>query len=157
MGRPRKLINAQVGNLTTEQQEERKKEEEALFNYEPLDFSYYPQGLLQGAFPEWERISHFIGDLPISELDQQTMVRYCNYTYLYSEATERLMEEGEITPDGKKNPRVDIMNSYSKELKSATADLGLTINARLKIVAPAEKTKESNDPLGQLIKLRQQS
>lgn len=67
------------------------------------------------------------------------------------------MEEGEITPDGKKNPRVDIMNSYSKELKSATADLGLTINARLKIVAPAEKTKESNDPLGQLIKLRQQS
>lgn len=88
MGRPRKLINAQVGNLTTEQQEERKKEEEALYNYEKLDFSYYPQGLLQGAFPEWERISHFIGDLPISELDQQTMVRYCNYTYLYSEATE---------------------------------------------------------------------
>lgn len=152
MGRPRKLLNAQEGNLTVEQQEEKKREEEALYNYAPLDFGYYPAGLLREAFPEWERISHIIGELPISELDQQTMVRYCNYSHLYSDATERLAYEGAITPEGKKNPLVDVMNSYSKELKAATTDLGLTINSRLKIVAPAEKEKEEVDPMGELLK-----
>lgn len=156
MARPRKLLNAQQGNLTQEQQHQKKKEEERLKNYEPLDFSYFPMGLLRGAYPEWERISHFIGDLPISELDQQAMVRYCNYSYLYAKVAEEVSVEGELTSDGKLNPKVNAMNSYSKELKSATNDLGLTINSRLKIVAPSEVEDESKDPLGQLIKLRAQ-
>ena len=76
MARPRKLLNAQSGNLTREQQEEKAKEEEVLYNYEKLDFSFYPQGLLPQAFNEWERIGNYIGDLPISELDANTVVRY---------------------------------------------------------------------------------
>ena len=151
MGRPRKLLNAQTGHLTTEDQERMREEEEKLYNYEKLDFSYFPAGLLREAFPEWERISKIVGDLPLSELDQQTLVRYCNYTYLYSDATERVAYEGAITPEGKKNPLVDVMNGYSKELKAATSDLGLTINSRLKIVAPAEKDKEDEDPMGQML------
>lgn len=154
MGRPRKLLNAQEGNLTREQQDEKRAEEEALYNYAKLDFSYFPAGLLKEAFPEWERISGIIGDLPLSELDQQTLVRYCNYSYLYSEATEAVAYEGAITPDGKKNPMVDVMNSYSKELKAATSDLGLTINSRLKITAPAEKEKPVNDPMGEMLKFK---
>ena len=58
--------------------------------------------------------------------------------------------EGAITPDGKKNPLVDVVNSYSKELKTATNDLGLTINSRLKIVLPAEKEKEVVDPFAKM-------
>lgn len=42
------------------------------------------------------------------------------------------------------------MNSYSKELKSVTNDLGLTINSRLKIVLPSEKEKEVIDPLAKM-------
>lgn len=156
MGRPKVLNGAQKGNLTQEQQHQKQKEEEKLFNYEPLDFSFFPMGLLRGAYPEWERISHFIGELPISELDQQTMVRYCNYTYLYAKVAEEVSMEGELTPEGKLNPKVQAMNAYSKELKSATSDLGLTINARLKIIAPAEKDNESNDPMAQLRKMREQ-
>lgn len=154
MGRPRKLLNAQEGNLTREQQEEKRAEEEALYNYAKLDFGYYPAGLLKEAFPEWERLSTIIGELPLSELDQQTLVRYCNYAYLYSEATEAVAYEGAITADGKKNPWVDVMNSYSKELKAAASDLGLTINSRLKITAPAEKEKETNDPMGEMLKFK---
>ena len=156
MGRPRKLINASVKNYTEEERIQKQKEEEKLYNYEPLDFSYYPAGLLREAYHEWERISHFIGDLPISELDQQAMVRYCNYSYLYSEMAEQVAYEGPLTSDGKLNPKVTAMNSYSKELKSATNDLGLTINSRLKLVAPKEIENESNDPLGQLLKMRAQ-
>lgn len=150
MARPRKLLNAQSGNLTTEQREERAKEEQVLYNYEKLDFSYYPPGLMKGAFNEWTRIGSFIGELPISELDMNTVIRYCNYTYLYQDAIERLEVEGPITADGKKNPLVDIVNSYSKELKSTTNDLGLTINSRLKIVLPAEKEKEVLDPFAKM-------
>ena len=150
MARPRKLLNAQSGNLTTQQREEREKEEEVLYNYEKLDFSFYPPGLLKGAFNEWQRIGSYIGDLPISELDMNTMIRYCNYTYLYAEAVDRLDLEGAITPDGKKNPLVDVVNSYSKELKTATNDLGFTINSRMKIILPAEKEKEVLDPFAKM-------
>lgn len=157
MGRPRKLLNAQQGNLTQEQQFKKKKEEEKLYNYEPLDFSYFPMGLLKGAYPEWVRIGNFVGDLPLSELDSQTLVSYCNYVYLYSKLAEEVSIEGEVTAEGKLNPKVTAMLGYSKQIKSATNDLGLTINSRLKLVAPKEVEDESNDPLGQLIKLRQQS
>ena len=154
--RPRKLINATNKHYTEEERIQKQKEEEKLYNYEPLDFSYYPAGLLQQAYHEWERISHFIGDLPISELDQQAMVRYCNYSYLYLEMAEQVAYEGPLTEDGKLNPKVTAMNSYSKELKSATNDLGLTINSRLKLVAPKEVEDETKDPLGQLLKMRVQ-
>lgn len=150
MARPRKLLNATSKNLTLEEREAKEKEEEVLYNYEKLDFSYFPPGLLKGAFNEWQRIGSYIGDLPISELDMNTMIRYCNYTYLYAEAVERLDMEGAITPDGKKNPLVDIVNSYSKELKTATNDLGLTINSRMKIILPAEKEKEVIDPFAKM-------
>ena len=69
---------------------------------------------------------------------------------------EQVAYEGPLTSDGKLNPKVTAMNSYSKELKSATNDLGLTINSRLKLVAPKEIENESNDPLGQLLKMRAQ-
>lgn len=150
MARPRKLLNAQSGNLTREQQEEKAKEEEVLYNYEKLDFSYYPMGLLPQAFNEWDRIGQFIGDLPISELDSNTMVRYCNYTVLYAQAVEMVAVEGAMTPEGKANPWVQAMNSYSKELKSAASDLGLNINSRLKIALPNEKQKETKDPFANM-------
>lgn len=150
MARPRKLLNAQSGNLTREQQEEKAKEEEVLYNYEKLDFSYYPMGLLPQAFNEWDRIGQFIGDLPISELDSNTMVRYCNYTVLYAQAVEMVALEGAMTPEGKANPWVQAMNSYSKELKSAASDLGLNINSRLKIALPNEKQKETKDPFANM-------
>lgn len=147
MARPRKLLNAQSGNLTTEQREEREQEEKILYNYEKLDFSYYPSGLLREAFPEWDRIGAYIGDLPISELDMSAMIRYCNYTHLYAQATEQVNMMGAVDPEtGKANPWVAAMNSYSKELKAATNDLGLTINSRMKLVLPAEKEKEVIDP-----------
>ena len=53
--------------------------------------------------------------------------------------------------DGRKNPLIDTVNSFSKELKNATNDLGLTINSRLKIVNPQEIEKEPNDPLAEMM------
>ncbi|MDQ8401839.1 hypothetical protein Q3F27_05235 [Enterococcus faecium] len=73
-GRPKKLLNASKKNYTKEEIAIKKAEEEKLYNYPRLDFSNYPVGLLKEAQKEWDRISHYIQDLPISELDQQTNV-----------------------------------------------------------------------------------
>lgn len=156
MSRPKKLLNASSKHFTEEERIQKQKEEEKLYNYEPLDFSYFPMGLLRGAYAEWERIGNFVGDLPLSELDSQTLVSYCNYVYLYSKLAEEVSVEGEVTSDGKLNPKVTAMMGYSKQIKSATNDLGLTINSRLKLVAPKEIEDESKDPLGALLKMRAQ-
>lgn len=155
MPRPRILAGAQKGNLTRDQQDKLKQEEEVLYNYEKLDFSFYPEGLLPQAFNEWDRIGSYISDLPISELDVNTVVRYCNYSYLYAEATKQVALQGALTDEGKKNPWLDAMNSYSKELKACSTDLGLNIPSRLKMSAPAIKEKEDNDPFSQMLKAKQ--
>ncbi|MFB8594972.1 phage terminase small subunit P27 family [Enterococcus faecium] len=149
-GRPKKLLNASKKNYTKEEIAIKKAEEEKLYNYPRLDFSNYPVGLLKEAQKEWDRISRYIQDLPISELDQQTMIRYCNYSYLYDKASKELDEQGFLI-DGRKNPLIDTVNSFSKELKTATNDLGLTINSRLKIVNPQELEKESDDPFAEMM------
>ena len=150
MGRPKKLLDASKKNYTKEEIEVKKSEEEKLYNYPRLNFSEYPAGLLEQAYSEWDRISHYISDLPISELDQQTMIRYCNYSYLYDKASKELDEQGFLI-DGRKNPLIDTVNSFSKELKTATNDLGLTINSRLKIVNPQELEKEPDDPFAEMM------
>lgn len=149
-GRPKKLLNASKKNYTKEEIEAKKAEEEKLYNYPRLDFSNYPVGLLKEAQKEWDRISNYIQELPVSELDQQTMVRYCNYAYLYDKASKELNEQGFLI-DGRKNPLIDTVNSFSKELKTATNDLGLTINSRLKIVNPQEIEKEPDDPFAEMM------
>ena len=151
MARPRKLLNATSKNYTNEEKEAKELEEKVLYNYEKLDFSFYPPGLLPQAFNEWDRLGAYVGDLPISELDVNTVVRYCNYNYLYAEAVEKVAQMGAIDPEtGKANPWVNAMNSYSKELKTATNDLGLTINSRMKIILPAEKETEVLDPFAKM-------
>ena len=154
MARPRVLSGDQKGNLTVLQQEKLKAEEEVLYNYDKLDFSYYPNELLPQAYNEWDRIAAYVGDLPISELDVNTVTRYCNYTYLYAEATKHVATYGVLTEEGKKSPYLDAMNSYSKELKACSSDLGLNIPSRLKMSAPAIKEKEDSDPLASMMKSR---
>lgn len=151
MARPKKLAGATSGHFTKEELEKKKAEEEILYNYDPLNFKKIPKSLTKGAAPEWRRIAKFIKDLPISELDQQTVVRYCNYTYLYDDAMKKLVEQGPII-EGKKNPLVDVVNSYSKELKTATSELGLTINSRMKLVQPGELEKQEYDPFQNMLK-----
>ena len=152
MARPRVLSGAQKGNLTVVQQDKLKAEEEVLYNYDKLDFSYYPNELLPQAYNEWDRIAAYVGDLPISELDVNTVTRYCNYTYLYAEATKHVATYGVLTEEGKKSPYLDAMNSYSKELKACASDLGLNIPSRLKMSAPAIKDKEDSDPFAKMLK-----
>lgn len=150
LARPKKLAGATSGHFTKEQLEEKQKEEEVLYNYDRLNFNEVPNGVVPGAVVEWKRIANFIKDLPISELDQQTVIRYCNYSYLYDDAMQQLVAEGHVI-EGKKNPLVDVINSYSKELKATTSELGLTINSRLKLVKPTEVEKEKDDPFGDML------
>lgn len=149
MARPKKLLDASSMHYTQEQIDAKREEEEILYNYEKLHFNEYPSALLISARLEWDRIAKILGELPLSELDQQTLIRYCNYSYLYAQATHDLNEQGAILNE-KKNPLVDVMNSYSKELKAATGELGLTINSRLRITTPKSETID-DDPFRELM------
>ncbi|MGM0259377.1 phage terminase small subunit P27 family [Enterococcus sp. AZ102] len=148
MARPKKLLDAATKNLTIEEKEAKLEEEKALYNYERINFKNYPTALLKQAKKEWDRIAKILGELPLSELDQQTLIRYCNYSYLYAQATADLTLEGSVI-EGRANPLVNIMNSYSKELKAATSELGLTINSRLRITTPKSEAID-DDPFAKM-------
>ena len=152
MGANVKLLNATRKHYTKAEIDKKLQEEEVLYNYDKLDFSYYPNELLPQAYNEWDRIAAYVGDLPISELDVNTVTRYCNYTYLYAEATKHVATYGVLTEEGKKSPYLDAMNSYSKELKACASDLGLNIPSRLKMSAPSIRDKEESDPFAKMLK-----
>lgn len=52
----------------------------------------------------------------------------------------------------KRNPLIDTINSASKELKTLTNSLGLTINARMKIANPSEIEPPKVDPFAEMFR-----
>lgn len=149
MGRDKKLLDATKKHLTKEEKEKKMKEEEVLYNYTPLNFSKVPKWLNKTAKKEWKRIGLYLNELPISELDRKSVELYCYYVALIEEAGNQLNEEPIIVFD-KRNPLIDTINGASKELKTLTNSLGLTINARMKITNPSEIEPTQVDPFAQM-------
>lgn len=151
LGRDKKLLDATKKHLTKEEKEKKMKEEEVLYNYTPLDFSKVPKWLNKTAKKEWKRIGIYLTELPISELDRKSVELYCYYVALIEEAGNQLNEEPIIVFD-KRNPLIDTINGASKELKTLTNSLGLTINARMKIANPSEIEPPKVDPFAEMFR-----
>lgn len=153
MARPRKLLGTMNKNLTKEEIEKREEQESRLYEFEHLDMDDVPQFLHsdERAVIEWRRIIPLMSELPISELDRQTMAQYCKYVSVYEQASEGLIEQGILTEEGKENPLFNVMVKASKELKSITSAMGLNINSRMKIVTP-ETVEDDTDPFEKMYK-----
>lgn len=143
MGRPRKPVDMQKGNLTVITKERRQREEKkARTGTNQLRTA--PKWLINDeAKNEWKRIVKELKEIElIGNLDRNNLGGYCNAFANYVKVTELLKNQEYYlereTRTGTilvKNPLVDIQKSYAEEMRKFAALCGLTIDSRLKAVA----------------------
>lgn len=151
MGRPRKPLEMQRGNLTVVSIERRRSEEkQATTGSNQLGRP--PDWLIdEVAVKEWKRIVKELRKINlVGNLDRNNLGGYCNAFANYVKATsilkdqtfyvERETRTGVIVV---KNPMVDIQRNYADEMRRFASLCGLTIDARLKAAAiKTDKTQE---------------
>lgn len=151
MGRPRKPLAEQRGNLTVLTMQTRAAEEESVSTGKN-QLKRPPDWLIDDvAKKEWRRIVKELEKIGlIGNLDRNNLGGYCNAFANYLKATNILKEQtyyiDRETRNGVivvKNPMVDIQRTYADEMRRFASLCGLTIDSRLKAAAvKADKTLE---------------
>ena len=151
MGRPRKPLAEQKGNLTVLTMQTRAAEEESVSTGKN-QLKRPPDWLIDDvAKKEWRRIVKELEKIGlIGNLDRNNLGGYCNAFANYVKATNILKEQtyyiDRETRNGVivvKNPMVDIQRTYADEMRRFASLCGLTIDSRLKAAAvKTDKTRE---------------
>lgn len=153
MGRPRKPLTEQRGNLTVITTQNRRAEEDSVIT-DKNQLKRPPTWLIDDvARKEWRRIVKELEKISlVGNLDRNNIGGYCNAFANYVKATEILKDQtyyiDRETRNGVivvKNPMVDIQKSYAEEMRKFAALCGLTVDARLK--AAAAKTSKKQESL----------
>lgn len=143
MGRPRKPVEMQRGNLTVLTMENRSTEEKSVSTGKN-QLARPPDWLIDDvAKKEWKRIVKELKKINlIGNLDRNNLGGYCNAFANYVRSTEMMRDQEYYmereTRTGTiivKNPMVDIQKTYAEEMRKFAALCGLTIDARLKAAA----------------------
>lgn len=139
MGRTRKPLAAQTGNLTVEYQQQRELEEK-LAAGKPLAGLKPPKSLIDlSAKKLWNWAVDLLQETPlVGELDSLSLEGACNAFAMYRKATADIKERG-LEVDGKENPYVNIQKKYAEEFRSFARNCGLTVDSRLKLAASKAK------------------
>ena len=150
MGRPRKPLEMQKGNLTVVTKERREGEEEkARTGVDQLRSP--PDWLInKEARKEWRRLIKELKEIElVGNLDRNNLGGYCNAFANYLQVTELLKDQEYYlereTRTGTiivKNPLIDVQKSYAEEMRRFAALCGLTIDSRLKAVAAKADAEE---------------
>lgn len=168
MGRARKPLEMQKGNLTVEQQEQ-KRQAEALVTVGREQLAKPPSWLMDKvAKAEFKRIVREFDKVDVvGNLDLNNIAGYCNAYAMYRKVTKRL-EDTEIVitvPDlDSDSPReVPVMNplyrdlvknqrDYADEMRKFAALCGLTIDSRLKVgtVQTTQQNQEIEEIFGDI-------
>ena len=133
MGRPRKPLTEQRGNLTVITMQTREAEEDSVTT-DKNQLKRPPTWLIDNvAKKEWRRIVKELEKINlIGNLDRNNLGGYCNAFANYVKAIVV------------KNPMVDIQRTYAEEMRKFASLCGLTIDARLKAAAvKSDKTREA--------------
>lgn len=151
MGRTRKPLAEQRGNLTVLTMQTRAAEEESVSTGKN-QLKRPPDWLIDDvAKKEWRRIVKELEKIGlIGNLDRNNLGGYCNAFANYVKATNILKEQtyyiDRETRNGVivvKNPMVDIQRTYADEMRRFASLCGLTIDSRLKAAAvKTDKTRE---------------
>lgn len=153
MGRKRKLTENTKKNFTTAEKEERKRAEEKLEQFNPIP-DEAPSWLNKEGKAEYDRIIGSLKELPIADLDYTQVAAYCSFYQDFVKATRKLNREPPVitAANGSKkiNPAFNIKKEAQMRMQSIAATLGMTIDSRLKIVAP-NKDESADDPLGDML------
>lgn len=148
----RKLMSQQKSRRTKEVQEEKEATEEAMGKLTPLR-SEPPQWLDSEAEKEWDRILPLMSELPVADLDMALLAMYCQTYSNYKLATEKLKDNMVIeTERGTKlSSYYTVQRDSVSTMNSIAPKLGLTVESRLKILAPSKDNKEKSDPFEDLM------
>lgn len=146
MGRTRKPLSEQRGNLTKEIQARRAAEQD-LVKTECAYLSRPPDWLSDRAKKEYCRLYQAMKDIDmLGDLDANNLASYCNAFDNYLTAASDVQENGlTIELDDKviENPNVALQIKYAKEMREFGKQCGLSIDSRLKFAAvKLEKTEQ---------------
>lgn len=138
MGRNVKSLGDMQKHLTNEEKAQRQEMQKRLYEYSMLKGNP-PKWLSEYAKTEWDRIVPIlIEEMPISELDSGLVATYCETLATIRECSEHIAKDGSLivsTQSGgvKPNPYVNIRERATKDLRSLSNDLGLSISSRAKL------------------------
>lgn len=136
MGRTRKVLSEQKGNLTKEQQVKRQTEQE-LVRTDNKYFLKPPEWLTNDiAKAEYRRLVKAMKNMDmLGDLDANNLACYCNAFASYLQVTAELALTGFVTADGEPHLLISIQMKYAKEMRDFARLCGLSIDSRLKFAS----------------------
>lgn len=140
MGRTRKILSEQTGNLTKEIQTRRSVEQDMTKTGTEY-FLKPPKWLINSvAVKEYKRITKELKKLELlGNLDANALGNYCNAFAKYTEITEKLKDAPltVVNSSGNEveNPLINLQIKYSKEMRDNGRLCGITIDSRLKFAS----------------------
>lgn len=152
MGRPRKMLDEQQGNLTTVEKARKQAEEE--MSKGSQDCIERPPTWLKNpvAKKEYKTIIKDLKKAPsflLCDLDINNLAAYCNAYAQYRRVTALIdnLAEDELTVQTKSgekpNPLISLQTTYSTEMRRYASVCGLTLDSRLKQASAQLKKQES--------------
>lgn len=150
MGRSRKPMDMQSGNITNITDMQRRREEE-MVTVGAEQIQKAPDWMTDKvARKEWYRLVKELKKIEIiGNLDLNNLAAYCNAYANYRKATDELEGQPLIIEEPTKygtkklqNPLIGIQRSYAEEMRKFASTCGLTIDSRLKAAVTKTSKKE---------------
>ncbi|MDE6833195.1 MAG: phage terminase small subunit P27 family [Ruminococcus sp.] len=152
MGRTRKILSEQTGNLTKENQTRRIIEQD--MTKTGTDYFLKPPKWLINSVSvrEYKRIAGELSKLELlGNLDTNALGNYCNAFAMYTEITKKLKDAPLTVTNSAgnevENPLVNLQIKYSKEMRENGRLCGITIDSRLKFAS--QKLDVINDNISE--------
>ena len=151
MGRPRKIISFQTGNIKKDVRA-RREYEESLVKTDKNELEKLPSSVFLDATAkrEYERVRKNLQSIDIiGNLDRNAMIVYANAYSIYLQALKETKKKDFCptvkTSSGEKpNPIYAILEQAKKDMDTSGSALGMSASSRLKIAAEKAKGQEEN-------------
>ena len=144
MGRARKPLSEQKGDLTIERQKQRETEE-AMIDLPDDDLEEPPPWLMSAvAKKEYMRIVKELkkADNLVCNLDKNNIAAYCNAFSQYIKVTKQL-KTADLLINSSENPLINIQKKSAEEMRKFGNLCGLSIDSRLKMAATKRNKVET--------------
>nr|DAF27332.1 MAG TPA: terminase small subunit [Caudoviricetes sp.] len=151
MGRPRKIISMQTGNIKKDVRAKREYEE-SLVKTDKDELEKLPSSVFLDATAkrEYERVRKNLQSIDIiGNLDRNSIIVYANAYSMYLQALKETKKKDFCptvkTSSGEKpNPIYAIMEQAKKDMDTSGSALGMSASSRLKIASEKAKGQEEN-------------
>lgn len=151
MGRPRKIISLQTGNIKKDVRAKREYEE-SLVKTDKDELEKLPSSVFLDATAkrEYERVRKNLQSIDIiGNLDRNSMIVYANAYSMYLQALKETKKKDFCptvkTSSGEKpNPIYAILEQAKKDMDTSGSALGMSASSRLKIASEKAKGQEEN-------------